>query len=582
MRKKGGVKPKFAVVLALAVVLVLLYYGYQANWFTNTSSDSTAAVSASVSSTSGKLVTGAKAVSGSTASPQPAISVTSWPTFEMKYDSVGNENNLVVKSEYSLTAQGSKLYIPINWGTMSIKNNAGQYSYPKTTETKSLDPVTVVYCGWGTSCYEIPKDKTVRFVSRQVYDPKIMFGGIYTAKMDWIYFSTSATSPDFYYKPFPGQTSKLANITVVGEKSPYITGITSTSTNSAIFPANNFFINGVRFTGSTVYAMRLSDNVSFPLRTLSVSSNQAIVEFNSTATPGLYALYLQHPTYGKSNYFNVELSKAPVTGSIKILSPNGGESFRLGQVAPISFWSQGLIGKTVRVRLYNNDTGLNYEVWALGISKDGNDTINFIIDSSLPSGNKYVMIFEVIGTSPLITDKSDGYISLYKSTTAGKPQITFVSADESVNVDDGNDDDTGIFTIKYRVEAVGGTIYVSDSAKAIATTTAPYNVSDGKGVLYVLDEAGTPTTADVSALVTFSTTGGASDSGVINGVRLDDGESAEFTLTVARTNSGDSTDDGLYRMLLRGIGWATTDTPNFQIYRPGLFEGYQTDPVNLN
>lgn len=45
MRKKSGVKPKFAVVLALAIVLVLIWYGYKADWFKNTNDDSVAATS---------------------------------------------------------------------------------------------------------------------------------------------------------------------------------------------------------------------------------------------------------------------------------------------------------------------------------------------------------------------------------------------------------------------------------------------------------------------------------------------------------------------------------------------------------
>lgn len=52
MRKKSGVKPKFAVVLALAIVLVLIWYGYKADWFKNTNDDSVAATSQAVNTLS--------------------------------------------------------------------------------------------------------------------------------------------------------------------------------------------------------------------------------------------------------------------------------------------------------------------------------------------------------------------------------------------------------------------------------------------------------------------------------------------------------------------------------------------------
>ncbi|MBP9856246.1 MAG: hypothetical protein KBC48_03040, partial [Candidatus Pacebacteria bacterium] len=140
-------------------------------------------------------------------------------------------------------------------------------------------------------------------------------------------------------------------------------------------------------------------------------------------------------------------------------------------------------------------------------------------------------------------------------------------------------DDTGVFTIKYRVEAFDGTVYVADSATA--TTASTVTGTSISAVLYLLDEAGTATTADASALVTYTTGNGASDSSNSN-IALSDGESTEVTLTINRTNSGDSVDDGLYRALLKAIGWNTGDSASvFNIYNFDL-EDFKTDPVSLN
>lgn len=162
------------------------------------------------------------------------------------------------------------------------------------------------------------------------------------------------------------------------------------------------------------------------------------------------------------------------------------------------------------------------------------------------------------------------------------PMVTFVSASESVQVDDGADDDTGTFVVKYRVEAFDGTIYLSDSASATIAETIPDTTVTTAGPRYFVDQSGTPTTADLSDVVTFSdVTGDPTDTGVTNGVEIEEGEVAEFTLTVTRTNSGDSTDSGLFRVLLKAITWATTDASTQNIYDFNL-EDFKTDPVSLD
>ena len=159
--------------------------------------------------------------------------------------------------------------------------------------------------------------------------------------------------------------------------------------------------------------------------------------------------------------------------------------------------------------------------------------------------------------------------------------VTFVSATESVSVNDGSDNDTGTFKIKYRVEAFDSTVYVSDSAVATTAESIPDETVSG-GVRYRVDKTGTATTADLSSLVTFTKKSGTvTDSGVTNGVQITDGSVAEFTLTVTRTNSGDSDDDGLFRVLLQAITWATSDSSTQNVYDFNL-EDYKTDPISLN
>jgi hypothetical protein len=161
--------------------------------------------------------------------------------------------------------------------------------------------------------------------------------------------------------------------------------------------------------------------------------------------------------------------------------------------------------------------------------------------------------------------------------------VTFVSAEESVNTDDGADDDTGTFRIRYIVEAFGDTVYVSTSGVATTNTSTnqPATINGTAGVVYLLDESGTATTADVSSAITYSDEEG-NPSDATNGVEIQEGEAAEFTLTVTRTNSGDADDNGLYRLMLKAIGWDTAnDGTGWNLYDFDL-EDFKTDFVSLD
>ncbi len=158
--------------------------------------------------------------------------------------------------------------------------------------------------------------------------------------------------------------------------------------------------------------------------------------------------------------------------------------------------------------------------------------------------------------------------------------VSFVSASQTNTNNDGADNDTGTFTVKYKIEAFDGTIYVSNSAAATTTDDITDSTVENNGVLYLIDKAGTATTDDLSAFVSWKKVKGNSTS-ASNGIRMNDGDIVEFTLSVARTNDGDVNDDGIYRMLLKAIGWNTDNSTTFNVYDFDLGD-YKTDPIYLN
>lgn len=158
--------------------------------------------------------------------------------------------------------------------------------------------------------------------------------------------------------------------------------------------------------------------------------------------------------------------------------------------------------------------------------------------------------------------------------------VTFVSADETSAVDDGSDDDTGTFVLKFTVEAFGGTVYVADtSAGTISASIAESSLTDANGILYLVEDSGTATVDDLADLLTEE--GDAVDSGANDNWMLTDGQESTFTLTITQTNDSIE-DDGLYRALLKSIGWNTTDSATvYNVYDFDLTD-FKTDPISLN
>lgn len=378
------------------------------------------AVAASASSDLSKPKAGG--VSAGTSSVQPIINVTTWPNFELKFGAAGGENNLVAKAEYSITAQGGKIFVPVNWALMSIKNSLGQYAYPRLVENKSLDAVSIVSCAWGQTCYVIPAGKTIRFTVRQVYEPAQMFGGVYSGKLDWMYFNTVENNNDFYYKAFPAQTSKLNTITIIGEKSPYLytTAIEATQ-------GQNFTIKGVRLNGSTPF-MEGSDAPGI------VSRDDSSVTFNGKLPPpGVYRLYFSHPTYGNSNNAWVTVKAA---AGISLVSPVGGETWPIGSRQTIKWENKSLAdgAYVIYLSLLNQETGKTYPLSLSGSLRTPASSYSFNVPIDVPQGNYYIATIEAssISGNTKFTDAS-GVIKITPPNTACPQVVTIDNAQYTIS-----------------------------------------------------------------------------------------------------------------------------------------------------
>lgn len=122
-------------------------------------------------------------------------------------------------------------------------------------------------------------------------------------------------------------------------------------------------------------------------------------------------------------------------------------------------------------------------------------------------------------------------------------KLTLVSTDTDATTGTSANDDVGLFTIKYKVTAIGDTIYIS----SLATSA---------GLTYSVDKSGTATssTAITGAVVNNDDTTLTS----VGNYEIEEGESETFTLSVS-VPLGTGGTSGQYRTALTGVKWSTTD-----------------------
>ncbi|MCI5108645.1 MAG: peptidoglycan-binding protein [Candidatus Pacebacteria bacterium] len=185
------------------------------------------------------------------------------------------------------------------------------------------------------------------------------------------------------------------------------------------------------------------------------------------------------------------------------------------------------------------------------------------------------------GTDLVDADKtgsaSAGAHSFYSTGIA----VDLISTSTDVAVGTSSNDDSGTFTIKFKVTSVDGTIYIADSAGVSTNTSSaqPADIDGTDAVVYNVLKDGSATTS-ASATLTKSDAGDATRTSSNLNWQLDSGESQTFTLTVSHTNVDGGA--GLYQAVLKAIGWNTDDDANdYRLYDFNL-DGYETNPTTLN
>ncbi len=349
----------------------------------------------------------------------PSVVINNNPVLVMSYDSAGGESKLSGLFALSISA-GSKDQILLKENAFFpyiVDSHGASFGGTQTLNTVSTNQDTINY-------YAIPAGTSRAFTLRAAFNPKILFAGTYEVVLDNMMLG-DYTNPKYISINSRNRTNSLV---IIGELSPYINSI-----DPFPVPANEILtVSGIRFAPEgNVVELR---NQSAPGRTVIIASstnNGQTLSFVPRVAAGDYSLQIIHPTTGESNVVSVKVSHAIVPPpTVKVLSPNGGENWKIGSTQEITFDTSATnVTHPIFLRRYidngsttpRSDANLTVGSTALG-AREFTYTLPALISTYPGIGNKYkIMICTDENCS--IFDESDNYFSILSETGTTTPPV---------------------------------------------------------------------------------------------------------------------------------------------------------------
>ena len=282
-----------------------------------------------------------------------------------RYDSNRDEASIEANFKVTLNSGDNEIFVPkqnafnidMTDGIYNVYNNSMSYEKsPSAGDTPDL--------------YFIPKDTSVMFNVRALYNPKIMFAGVYKSKIISMYITNNNGEVSNVLKANDNQTNSL---TIIGEKSPYINSISPTP----VVANKTLKINGVRFhnTMNTISIYNISGNTKVFERVIPSTNNGQTIEFVPNIPLGDYYMSIKHPTTGDSNTvsFRISSTYSPITVN------NNSGPYTIGKPMDIT-WSADKSVSNVNIELYDY--------------KNINKISNIV--SSVPNNGRYIWSASII------------------------------------------------------------------------------------------------------------------------------------------------------------------------------------------
>jgi hypothetical protein len=153
---------------------------------------------------------------------------------------------------------------------------------------------------------------------------------------------------------------------------------------------------------------------------------------------------------------------------------------------------------------------------------------------------------------------------------------TFVSQSTSVTTGQSANDDLGTFIIRFKVTAVGDTVYMSSIA------TSALSASNNTANNFIVDRSGTATVGGVSGTLTMINIDSSSEDDLTaaGNYTIEEGETRTFELvaTVQLPTAGAA---GQFKATLGDLQWNTDNSTTYQSYTQNL-DSFKTSYAGLN
>jgi len=363
------------------------------------------------------------------ASSTGSLSVNLWknPTLTLQYDESQAET-LRVRFVYSVTAGKQAVYLrtdPTAFTSLHAKTQVAAIPTYKSIKTSSSDaPITA--CGMDGAkydCFLIRAGETKNFQTDVTYSPREMFAGDYYISLDGLLYAISGRGNVYDVTASNRHTN---SVTIVGEKSPYITSFTSP------VKAGDFVVmKGVRLGGQPVLM-----GSAYPVLDSEVLYNGTEAGFRvDPRTPsGIYNLQITTQAYGNSNIVKLEVqgSGTVTNPAITVISPNGGESYVSGQDTIQAKWSYSNLNPSPKIKIYlyhpvlGEILSYNYDQ----ASSSGKDSYSFLIPHAVTTGQYKIGVCDMNTDRPdlpgkSVCDLSDNYFTI--TYPSAQPQTVTVT-----------------------------------------------------------------------------------------------------------------------------------------------------------
>lgn len=145
-------------------------------------------------------------------------------------------------------------------------------------------------------------------------------------------------------------------------------------------------------------------------------------------------------------------------------------------------------------------------------------------------------------------------------------KLALDSTATSATTGTSSNDDVGLFTIKYRVTAIGDSIYIS----SLGTTA---------GVTYSVDKGGTATSSNTMSSAVVNNTD--TTLTTVGNYLIEEGQTETFTLSISVPLGAGGT-SGQYRASLTGVKWDTNDDISMDNTYSSELDSFKTSYAVLN